>query len=391
MQPRINKFLLILLLFVFSNFSNAQSVCTNWQQVFFDDFEYNTQIPGLDPSKVYHTTPMNLSSYGLSANHTPGGSRGMYMNIQNGVSGLIYRRPFVGLCVGENYRYAFQGQEFDRETGLVNYTYRMHDPRLGRFFAVDPLADKYPHNSPYAFSENVVINAVELEGLERNYVFNSAYLSAKALTVIQTQSYSEVKQYLDNLVGTRFDSYENLKYAKEKLGKNFDDASGYASDGVTALSYGNRAVRGSYQSRNSTADYFYVRLVIDNGNGTWSTKNLKVTDYAGRINKIDRELASISKKIASNNAQIAQLEENNAIVAKADFAPSPGSFREVKGKASVDWEEMSYKGGQFLMMLKREAKINSLKENNLKLENQQKSLESKKQSFENKNSVEVID
>src|SRR5690606_20607467 len=25
----------------------------------------------------------------------------------------------------------------------VNYTYRMHDPRLGRFFAVDPLADKY--------------------------------------------------------------------------------------------------------------------------------------------------------------------------------------------------------------------------------------------------------
>jgi len=43
----------------------------------------------------------------------------------------------------------------------------MHDPRLGRFFAIDPLAPKYPHNSPYAFSENVVINAVELEGLEK--------------------------------------------------------------------------------------------------------------------------------------------------------------------------------------------------------------------------------
>jgi len=47
----------------------------------------------------------------------------------------------------------------------------MHDPRIGRFFAVDPLSPKYPHNSPYAFSENVVINAVELEGLERKYTY----------------------------------------------------------------------------------------------------------------------------------------------------------------------------------------------------------------------------
>lgn len=42
----------------------------------------------------------------------------------------------------------------------------MHDPRLGRFFAIDPLAPKYPHNSPYAFSENMVIHMIELEGLE---------------------------------------------------------------------------------------------------------------------------------------------------------------------------------------------------------------------------------
>lgn len=42
----------------------------------------------------------------------------------------------------------------------------MHDPRVGRFFAVDPLAGKYPYNSPYAFSENMVIHMIELEGLE---------------------------------------------------------------------------------------------------------------------------------------------------------------------------------------------------------------------------------
>ena len=48
----------------------------------------------------------------------------------------------------------------------LSYKYRMHDPRIGRFFAVDPLSAKYPHNSPYAFSENMVIHMIELEGLE---------------------------------------------------------------------------------------------------------------------------------------------------------------------------------------------------------------------------------
>ncbi len=64
------------------------------------------------------------------------------------------------------YRYGFQGQEFDPETGYVNYKYRMYDRRSGRFFAVDPLAAKYPYNSTYAFSENRLIDGVELEGLE---------------------------------------------------------------------------------------------------------------------------------------------------------------------------------------------------------------------------------
>jgi RHS repeat-associated protein len=73
-----------------------------------------------------------------------------------------------------DYRFGFQGQEMDDEIkgegNSINYEYRMHDPRLGRFFAVDPLAPKYPYNSPYAFSENDVIACVELEGLERSNV-----------------------------------------------------------------------------------------------------------------------------------------------------------------------------------------------------------------------------
>ena len=77
----------------------------------------------------------------------------------------------------ENYRYGFQNQEKDDEIkgsgNSVNYEYRMHDPRLGRFFATDPLTSEYPFYSPYQFSGNILINAVELEGLEPNVLFKT--------------------------------------------------------------------------------------------------------------------------------------------------------------------------------------------------------------------------
>jgi hypothetical protein len=67
-----------------------------------------------------------------------------------------------------SYRYGFQNQETDPELwgGAISYTYRVEDPRLNRFFSVDPLAAKFPWNSPYAFSENRLIDGRELEGLE---------------------------------------------------------------------------------------------------------------------------------------------------------------------------------------------------------------------------------
>ena len=69
-----------------------------------------------------------------------------------------------------SYRYGFQGQEKDDELkgegNSLNYTFRMHDPRVGRFFAVDPLFREYPWNSSYAFSENRVLDGIDLEGKE---------------------------------------------------------------------------------------------------------------------------------------------------------------------------------------------------------------------------------
>ncbi|GIV45137.1 MAG: hypothetical protein KatS3mg035_2260 [Bacteroidia bacterium] len=83
--------------------------------------------------------------------------------------------PFGSVMEGRaleitNYRFGFQGQEGDDEifgkNNLWAYKFRLHDARLGRFFSVDPLADKYPFYSFYQFSGNRVIDMVELEGKE---------------------------------------------------------------------------------------------------------------------------------------------------------------------------------------------------------------------------------
>ena len=83
--------------------------------------------------------------------------------------GMLLPGRFGGGFVDQ--KFGFQGQLKDDElNGSVGtsyaFEYRVHDPRVGRFLSIDPLAHEYPWNSPYVFSENNVICYVELEGLE---------------------------------------------------------------------------------------------------------------------------------------------------------------------------------------------------------------------------------
>jgi len=75
-----------------------------------------------------------------------------------------------GRTVSGGYRYGFQNQEKDDEIkgegNSINYTFRMHDPRLGRFFAVDPLAAKFTGWSPYAFCNDNPIMLIDKDGRE---------------------------------------------------------------------------------------------------------------------------------------------------------------------------------------------------------------------------------
>lgn len=71
----------------------------------------------------------------------------------------------------ESYRYGFNGKEKDDEIkggegDTYDYGFRMYDPRIGRFFSVDPLTAKFPSWSPYAYAFNNPILNIDLDGLE---------------------------------------------------------------------------------------------------------------------------------------------------------------------------------------------------------------------------------
>ncbi|MDF3026939.1 MAG: hypothetical protein K0S23_1246 [Fluviicola sp.] len=126
--------------------------------------DQNPTVPMLIDFAFYE---VNRSIYGLKIQSSPRYAADI-------VSYSDYS-PYGTLLAGRHgndntYRYGFQGQERDDEIkgagNSLNYEYRMHDPRIGRFFAIDPLAGKYPYWTPYAFSGNQVIHTVELEGLE---------------------------------------------------------------------------------------------------------------------------------------------------------------------------------------------------------------------------------
>lgn len=80
-----------------------------------------------------------------------------------GMNHLGTGAAFFGKGTYKNYK--FQEQEL-QETGFYSYKWRNYMPDIGRFFNIDPLSEMYAYQSHYNFSENRVIDAREIEGLE---------------------------------------------------------------------------------------------------------------------------------------------------------------------------------------------------------------------------------
>ena len=63
-------------------------------------------------------------------------------------------------------RFRFTGKELGAEAGLYDFSARFLHPRFGRFTTLDPLAEKYPNISPYAYCNGNPVNFVDPDGMD---------------------------------------------------------------------------------------------------------------------------------------------------------------------------------------------------------------------------------
>lgn len=61
-------------------------------------------------------------------------------------------------------RYRYTGKERDEESGLYYYGARYYASWVGQFVSIDPLAEKYVHQSPYVYADNNSINKIDFNG-----------------------------------------------------------------------------------------------------------------------------------------------------------------------------------------------------------------------------------
>ena len=62
-------------------------------------------------------------------------------------------------------RFRYTGKELSTETGLYDFSARFMHARFGRFTTIDPLAEKYPGISPYAYCNGNPIRYVDPDGM----------------------------------------------------------------------------------------------------------------------------------------------------------------------------------------------------------------------------------
>ncbi len=120
---------------------------------------------------------------------------------------LPYGEPYVNQRIsGYNERFTFTGKERDEETGYGYFGARYMDHELmTMWLSVDPMADKYPSISPYAYCNWNPVKLVDPDGREIHIVGDEKY---------RAQVYSLLNTLAESGLAGKYLVYHALKDKK---------------------------------------------------------------------------------------------------------------------------------------------------------------------------------
>ncbi|OHT46050.1 RHS repeat domain-containing protein [Flavobacterium tructae] len=114
-----------------------------------------------------------------------------------------------------NYRFAYQGQELDQETGMEAFQLRLWDGRIGRWLSTDPYG-QYP--SPYLGMGNNPISGIDPDGgfwqELKNWVLGSGWISNAGRDKLNSEG---ITDYTSKFSKTPTDSkgFHTVSYSKD--------------------------------------------------------------------------------------------------------------------------------------------------------------------------------
>ena len=113
--------------------------------------------PLRDGEKTYYYHQDHLGSSSIITNGNG--------DVTQRIEYLLYGEVFLEQNnINWNTPYKFNGKEYDEETGLYYYGARYYDPRLSLWLGTDPMQEKYPGISTYAFCHLNPIKMIDING-----------------------------------------------------------------------------------------------------------------------------------------------------------------------------------------------------------------------------------
>jgi RHS repeat-associated protein len=181
-----------------------------------------------------------------SSNYMTDASGEVYQHDEYFPSGETFVQERHG---AEHSSYLFSGKEQDEETGLYYFGARYLDPRIGIWYGVDPLAEKYPWCSPYVYCNNNPIRFIDPDG--RKWKDRDG-------NVIKNENLANVKVYI----------FHDNDFSEQAL-KQYDEA-------VEKYGAGSVALSNTGTTEGFSADWGNMQGTITDVNITMHGKNQSI-------------------------------------------------------------------------------------------------------------------